>query len=50
MNKKELKILIQERLKDAKYWSGKNGYEQETIRELLEIIELFTKVVFDGGA
>lgn len=30
--------VLQKRLEDAEYWSGKNGYEQEALREVIAIL------------
>lgn len=32
------KSVLQKRLEDAEYWSGKNGYEQEALREVIAIL------------
>lgn len=36
----EIKALLQSRLEDAEYWAGKNGYEQEAMREILCILRI----------
>lgn len=43
MDNSELKHALIKRLADAEYWSGKNGYEQEAMREVIAILDIVIK-------
>lgn len=43
MDNSKLKHTLVKRLADAEYWSGKNGYEQEAMREVIAILDIVIK-------
>lgn len=37
---------IEKRIENSEYWANKNGYEQEAVRELLEVVKMLVNELY----